>query len=245
MINKAKLDKSTPVPLYYQLKTLILNEIKSGEYKSGDMIPTENELSGIFDISRTTIRQAITELVREGYLYRVKSKGTFVSKPKLALHVSTSVYTFNGDVKQSGYESVTQLLKMETIPMPQMLIDLGAGGDKAVYLYRKRFLDGQPLNRVITYLPYDKFPDLQAADLEKNTLREIMNRSEETAVARWTRTVEAVQADRDDIDLLEVPAAFPILKMTTVRYNARDELLDVSLAFLRSDMSKVEMSVNV
>ena len=78
-----KLDKSVPIPLYFQLKELVLDEIKKGNYKEGDMIPTENEISEEFQISRTTVRQAITELVQEGWLYRVKSKGTFVTRPKI------------------------------------------------------------------------------------------------------------------------------------------------------------------
>ena len=76
LLDSSKLDKSVPIPLYFQLKELILSEIKNGNYPSGSLIPTENELSEAFEISRTTVRQAITELVQEGWLYRVKSKGT-------------------------------------------------------------------------------------------------------------------------------------------------------------------------
>ena len=76
MLDKTdRIDKSVPIPLYFQLKELILAEIKEGHYKSGDLIPTEKEISDAFQISRTTVRQAITELVQEGRLYRVKSKG--------------------------------------------------------------------------------------------------------------------------------------------------------------------------
>ena len=65
-----RIDKTVPIPLYFQLKELVLSEIKEGNYKSGDMIPTEKEISDSFGISRTTVRQAITELVQEGWLYR-------------------------------------------------------------------------------------------------------------------------------------------------------------------------------
>ena len=245
MFGNKTLDKSTPVPLYFQLKTLILNEIKSGEYRSGDMIPTENELSEIFGISRTTIRQAITELVREGYLYRIKSKGTFVAKPKLALHVSESVYTIRDDIKGSGYDTSIKILKMEVIPMPQVLIDLGAGkeGDKAIYIYRVRNLDDTAWNRAITYMPLNKFPDITKDQLEKYTLRTIMDSKEETKVYRWTRTVEAVSPEKEDMSLLNIHNSMPVLKMTTVRYNARDEVLDISYGFYRGDVSKIEINV--
>ena len=74
MLSDYTLNKETPIPLYFQLKTLILDRIKDGTYCPGDLIPTENELSAMFDISRTTVRQAVTELVREGYLKPLKEK---------------------------------------------------------------------------------------------------------------------------------------------------------------------------
>ena len=65
-----QLDRTVPIPLYFQLKELVLNEIKEGSYESGAAIPTEAELSEQFGISRTTVRQAIVELVNEGWLHR-------------------------------------------------------------------------------------------------------------------------------------------------------------------------------
>ena len=62
-----QLDKNVPVPLYYQLKTAILDNIKSGTYEQGSMIPKEQDFCEILDISRTTVRQAMTELVHEGW----------------------------------------------------------------------------------------------------------------------------------------------------------------------------------
>ena len=81
--SKESIDKNTPVPMYYQLKKIILDMIREGKLKPGDMIPTELELSDIFGISRTTTRQAIMELVMEGPLYRIKSKGTFVAEKRV------------------------------------------------------------------------------------------------------------------------------------------------------------------
>lgn len=245
MLNGHTLNKDTPVPLYYQLKTLILDQIKDGTYKSGDMIPTENDLSAMFDISRTTVRQAVTELVREGYLYRVKSKGTFVSKPKIAQNVLNRYYSYDGAVKDSGQEVKLEVLKIEVVPMPQELLDLGAGqpGDRAFYLYRRRITDGMPLMRVESYLPCSKFPDLMEADLEHSTLKTLMDRKPETRVNRLKRTIEAIPASKEDIAMLEVEEGSAIQKMTTVRYNAGGEFLDIGTAYYRGDMSRIEVEI--
>ena len=81
---KHHIDKTSPVPLYFQIKEIILSEILSGNLQTGDLIPTEVEFSQMYKVSRSTVRQAILELVNEGYLCRLKSKGTFVSKPKIS-----------------------------------------------------------------------------------------------------------------------------------------------------------------
>ena len=73
-LHRDMLNKTIPIPLYFQLKELILADIKSGKSPYGSMIPTENEFVTVLNVSRTTVRQAITELVQEGWLYRVKVK---------------------------------------------------------------------------------------------------------------------------------------------------------------------------
>ena len=69
--------KNSPVPLYYQLKSAILELFENGYYKPGDKLPTEAEFCELLDISRPTIRQAFAELIHEGYITRQKAKGTF------------------------------------------------------------------------------------------------------------------------------------------------------------------------
>ena len=88
-----RLDRSTPIPLYYQLKGFILQEIQNGTYPVGSCIPTEMEIRDRFNLSRTTIRQAISELVQEGRLERRTSKGTFVTLPKEKLPSTSSFQT--------------------------------------------------------------------------------------------------------------------------------------------------------
>ncbi len=74
-----EIDKSVPIPLYYQLKQIIMKKIETGEYKPNDRLPTEHELCSMLGMSRTPVRQALTELTHEGILYRRPGQGTFVS----------------------------------------------------------------------------------------------------------------------------------------------------------------------
>ena len=109
MLEDKRLDKDVPIPLYFQLEKLILEEIDNGNYPVGSMIPTEMELSQMFGISRTTVRQAISDLVREEHLYRIKSKGTFVAHPKLVQGFIQSIQSFDDDVRSTGRTHVTRI----------------------------------------------------------------------------------------------------------------------------------------
>ena len=245
MLQDHKLDKNVPVPLYFQLKSLILDEIKNGEYKSGDLIPTENEISEMFDISRTTVRQAITELVHDGQLYRIKSKGTFVANPKVTQHVLNSYYSYDGAAAESGRKTGRVQLAKEIIPMPQEMIDMGAGnpGDKVIFLSRKRLVENIPTVRVDAYLVYSKFAHLMDADLVNNSLRSLMDADPETRVSRLVRIIEAVPATKEDINELDVDPGAAIQKMTTIRYNDKNEVLDMAYSYHRGDMNRIELEI--
>ena len=77
------LNRKSALPLYYQLKEILKEEIDIGKYSPGDRILSENELSALLGISRNTSKQAISELVSDGVLYRIQGKGTFVSEKKV------------------------------------------------------------------------------------------------------------------------------------------------------------------
>lgn len=81
-----KIDKQSPIPIYYQIMEQLKAQIKSGELLPDMPLPSEREYAEQFGISRMTVRQALSNLVNEGFLYRLKGRGTFVSKPKWNKH---------------------------------------------------------------------------------------------------------------------------------------------------------------
>ena len=122
MLNETKtIDKNIPVPLYYQLKELILEAINENKYTAGDVIPTEKEISSYYQISRTTVRQAIGELVQEGILYRVKSKGTFVAEPKIKQEYISKIQSFNDEILHRGMTPSTEVLQFRVLEGEEIL----------------------------------------------------------------------------------------------------------------------------
>lgn len=239
MLQGKSLNKEVPIPLYFQLEQLIRDEIDQGTYAVGDVIPTEKELIEMFDVSRTTVRQAISDLVQEGLLYRSKSKGTFVARPKVRQQFIHSFLPFNEDVQNEGYRPSTDVLELKVMPLPvELQSDAGALGSPVIYLYRKRYVDDEPFVRVMTYLPYAYCQSLFQHDLSKESLYEILEQDEKTRPTRIVRSCEIQSADQEDAAILEIKRGQPIHYFITKSYNSDNQLIEYSIAHYRGDRSK-------
>ncbi len=245
MLLEKKLNKNTPIPLYYQLKELILEEIKNGTYPKGSAIPTEKELSKMFDISRTTVRQAIVELVQEGWLYRVKSKGTFVSRPKINQDFMQKMESYNDQIRRTGRTPRTEVLDFKVVDAsPEIAEKLEIQmGDKVVYLYRKRYADDDPIVILKTYLPYDKCSFVMEHDFEKESLYSVLSEDDSVKVNFIKRRVEVMEATSDDAVKLNMKRGKPIQFFASVGYNVFGEPIEYSLARYRGDKSSFEVTV--
>ena len=239
------LDKTTPVPLYYQLKALILDEIRSGRYETDSLIPTEMELSAQFDISRTTVRQAITELVQEGWLYRVKSKGTFIAPKKMTQDFLQKLETFAEQMHRLGKTASTKVLTFETQPAnAEVAENLGIGeGEQVFYLRRLRFGDDEPIAYMETWLPYKKCAFLENVDLEENSLYDSLRGTPATRIFGARRLVEAVAAGTEDAQQLQVKRGAPLQLTHTIGFNKNREALEYSIARYRGDRISFELYV--
>ena len=195
MLENTALDRSLSTPLYHQLKVILDEAIECGEFPIGSCIPTEKQLSELYGISRITVRQAIAELVREGKCYRIKSKGTFVAAPKLDQEFATKLLTFNEDIRNNNQIPSTKVLQLEVQPFPPGLEEqLDGRKAKAIYLYRLRCANDEPVVRVRSYLPYDRCSYLLEHDLEQESLYEILGRDPEEKVVKVIRTCKAIAA---------------------------------------------------
>lgn len=245
MLQDRSLDKNTPIPLYFQLEKLILEEIENGSYPVGSMIPTEKELSQIFDISRTTVRQAISNLVRNERLYRIKSKGTFVARPKISQGFIQSIQSFDDDMRSEGRQPSTQVLELKVVELPENIsFQMGLeSGSRAIYLYRKRCADGEPIVRVETYLPYDLCAFVLEHDFTKETLYQVLSTHEETNVVRITRICEARLANADDVAILNMKRGRPIHHFISIGRNREGSMIEYSIARYRGDQNRFRVEL--
>ena len=227
------------------MEQLLREEIENGTYPVGSMIPTEKELIEMFDVSRTTVRQAISALVQDGLLYRSKSKGTFVAKPKVHQRFIHSILSYNEDVENDGRIPSTVVLDLKVMPLPlELTPEAGELGDTVIYLYRKRLVDGEPFVRVETYLPYEPCKFVLEHDFSKESLYNVLSEKKETHISRVLRTCEVFTATVEDAALLDIERGQPIHFFESKGYNSAGRLLEYSLARYRGDRSKFSVEIS-
>ena len=240
-----KLDRNTPVPLYYQLKQYLIGQIRSGKLKVGDMLPTEFELCEKFGVSRPTVRQAMSEMVAEGYLYRHKGKGTFVSKPKLEGRFFQKLQSYNVEMTQKGLEPATEVLNLKTVMAnDEVCVNLGLPEDSlCILLERLRFADGEPMVYLETFVPYERFKSLLQVDFSTLNLYQELEERFHIKIYRAHRVLEALAANEMEAKLLQIQPGEPVCFVTTVAYTKTEEAVEYSRARYRGDRNKFSMDL--
>ncbi len=232
--------------MYYQLKNIILQKIKENVLKPGDMLPTEAEFSEMYDLSRTTIRQAIIELVGEGYLYRVKGKGTFVAKPKIVQDFMRKLESYSDQMKRLNMTSRTKVLSLRSEKANNEVAQaLGISvNDDVMLLRRLRYANDEPIVVLDTYLP-PSCADILDYDMEKTGLYEYLGKRRETKVIRVIRQIEAVAACKFESEFLEIPIGYPIQMTTTIGFNEENDTVEYSVARYRGDKNQFIVELRV
>lgn len=235
-----KLDKNTPIPLYFQLKNILEDYIKK-EHTDYDLpIPTEMEISEAFGISRPTVRQAINALVVEGLLYRLKSKGTFVNRPKIHQNFLMSIESFNEEMSKKGLSPSTTVLGLRksqadnnTALALQIPID-----SEIIHLERCRKANETPIVYVSTCMPFSKTSDVLEKDFSYESLYNLLENNLGYTISYATRQLEAILASEKIAKILEIPKGSPIQYIETVTYLNNDTPIEFSKAYYRGDRSK-------
>lgn len=243
-LNNIKIDKNTPIPLYYQLKCQLLEMINNNMLETGEMLPAEPDVCEQLSISRTTVRQAFSELVDEGYLIRFKGKGTFIAKPKVKDRFLSKLESFNEEMHSKGMTPRTKVLALEEIPgNPDCNSHLGIPLDKPlIHLCRVRYADDTPMVYLDTYLPAQQYQKLLKVDFTVASLYEELERIYGIRVSNAHREIEAVPARKKEAEYLEITPIRPICFVRTVSYAGdRGKPIEYSLARYRGDRTKFEV----
>lgn len=228
------LDRTGPVPLYYQVASALERAIRSGDIPAGARLENEIAIGQRLGLSRPTIRRAMEELVDKGLLVRRRGIGTQVVQGQVTRQVElTSLYE---DLKSSQHEPGTRVLEHDTRaadPATAEALRVPAGSD-IVYLRRQRSTDGVPVAVLTNYLPLE-FADITTEQLQQKGLYEIM-RARGVTIRVANQKIGARRAHGDEAGLLDIDKGGPVLTMERVAFDASGRAVEFGHHCYRPDM---------
>lgn len=236
------LDKSIPVPLYYQLAERLREKIEAHELQAGDQIPSERELGEQFGISRMTARQAITYLARKGTLVIKPGVGTFVAEPKLA-YDALHLLGFTEEMMAQGRVVTSQVLEQLTVAPPPVVarrLDM-AENARALKIVRLRLEENVPLLLETIYLPAHLCSGLEKQNLEVKSLYALLEQRYRLKLKRSHQTLEATTANDYESHLFGIEPNTPMILSEGVTFTDQDVPVEYFKAVYRGDRFKFEL----
>lgn len=237
MMRKQMLNKSLSVPLYVQLKELILGDIQNGTLNAGDMIPTEHELMEQYAISRNVVRQAIGELVDGGYLIRKKAKGTFVSTPSANVEKISTLEVLRESTLRSGAIPTTRVLSMEVLDADaEIAQSLGLSeGVRVIRIKRLHYANDTPVSISVSVLPYARCSFVLEHRLQVDSLHRVLSYRYDTRIYRSVRTMGARYANESEIELLGITPGSVVNCSQRKSYNRMNTIVECTVSVYRGD----------
>jgi GntR family transcriptional regulator len=236
LFNTVAVDRSSPVPLYHQLREVLLTLIKEGRLQEGHLIPTERELGERFQVSRITVRRAIDELVREGYLISLQGKGTFVARPKIQRRM-TQMKGFAEEMAEEGHHPGSQLLSLRhEKAVGYVASALGVADEGWIWVVeRVRLADDEPICISWAYLNLPPEVTLTPAELQQQVSLWSILETKGINLSRSDETIQAVLAGEREAEVLRVQPGAPLLLVEGVVYSDQDIPIEYHQIFNRAD----------
>lgn len=241
----AKIDRTSPLPFYSQLKQIIVTEIAAQGLEPGDRFMGDHELCAAYDVSRTVVRQALSELEAEGVVERIKGRGTFIAQHKIDAGLVQSLTGLYQDVTDRGSRLVSQVRRLEVVPADDQVaaaLDIPVE-TPVIAIERLRFVDTEPWVLTHTHIPFESAPGLLQDDLREQSLYGLLATKYGMAIAYGRRTVEAAVANASLAKNLGIRQGDPVLVLRSVVYGADNRPLEMFVAFHRGDRSRFEVNL--
>ncbi|HLZ22079.1 MAG TPA: GntR family transcriptional regulator [Ktedonobacterales bacterium] len=228
--------RNSPIPRYHQLKEILREKIRSGEWKPGDLIPSERELSETYRISRMTARQAITDLVNEGVFYREQGRGTFVTRNKITQQL-IRLTGFTEDISARGQHPSAQVLSAEMSPADEFTAERLriAPGTLIFCLQRLRLADGEPLAIEFSQLHFKGCERLVDEDLEQQSLYRLLESKYGLPLMEAEQELEAGLAGNEEAALLKISPASSVLFIRRTTYTDRNQPIEYAKSVYRGN----------
>jgi len=233
------------IACYQQLSEILIKQIEKGVFKPSEQIPTEMELSKRYKLNRHTVRQAIERLENEGFVYKIKGKGTFVANTKISYKVSRKT-RFTTSILDVGLSPDARLLDSYEISAGRELsrkLNIKSS-DKVVVLEIVRFVNKIPFCHTTSFLNSDRFPDIQNHIEGNFSLYELLKKHYDVEATRASSSFEVSMPENSYMDILRISSKIPLLVVKSIAKDRNGEVVEYCITKFRGDICSIAVDFN-
>ncbi len=225
-----------------QTRDLVLDLIE--QLDVGEAIPSERQLSADFGVSRLTVRAALEDLSREGYLVRRRGAGTFVSEPKITQELTMT--SFTDDMRRRGLRPASKTLELRVAPAGARLGRLlhVSPSEPVVIARRLRLADGESMAIETLHVRETHVPGLSQKDLEERSFYELLSDRYGIVIVGGDQTIEPTVTDEEESDALGVPLHSPAFRFERITRSQTGEIVEFVESVYRGDRYKLVTALN-
>ncbi len=239
MMNKQRkvINKNNPMPLYSQIADWIREKISTKEWKKDYQLLAEEELAKQLEVSRGTLRKAISSLIEEGILIQIQGKGTFVVEAKVLQPFGQELISFAESMEREGIKFETKVLEKRVIHPKESIRKKFSLTDEqeVLYLKRVRYIDCEPVIVLENYINIELCQGIEHVDFEKMHLFTAIEKFSERKINFGVRQFEARGLEEEQALLLSSSIGSPVLYLDQITYLDKSNPVEISYVWLRSD----------
>lgn len=236
------INKYSNVPLYCQLKNLIIKKIECGEFEADNKIPSEQDFCDQYNISRPTVRQAINELTAAGQLYKMKGKGTFVSAQKTYINIKD--YTgFTDSILDSKNPSEKDILSIEVMSgqnNPKVLEAFSMkpdGKNEFAAITYTNTLSNDAVSLSISYIPLALFPEI-CEDIKSD--KDVLRGKYPLIPSSTKSLLDIINTDQREAVYLNVQPGQPLIRINNILYSKSGQPVEYIITKYRADKTRLQ-----
>ena len=239
-----QVDRSSPVPIYHQIKEKIIDAIAEEVLYEGDPIPSERELVKHLNVSRMTVRRALNELSLSGELLTRPGKGTYVHGRKVQQRLA-HLAGLSADMAQGGHITTSSVLRAEIVSADGKIAERLQlqSGQSVVVLERLRFVDGEPTCWERAYLPEQLCPALLRFDFTQRSLYDVLQKDYGLKLHHGWQSMEAVPSNWREQQLLHIPEGAPVFLAERIVLTEAERVIEYSKSSFRGDRYRYEVQL--
>ena len=237
------IEKRSAIPLYLKVKEHLIKQIKNGDYKTDQKIPGENELTGIYNVSQITVRKALSELVNEGYLYRLQGKGTFVAKRKI--NRMLNLMSFTEEMRSKELKCVSRVLEIKSIKESGIAQELETlTTEPIIKVERLRIIDELPVAIQSSYLPAAIISLERLQDIyQQHSLYKVLSDAGIYPARAYEKYNVDVLRDNRLCTLLKMEQGAPVFKVNRYTYTEDNQLFEYAVSILKGELYTMEVEL--